>query len=149
MSSEPFQMGSCQQKAPHSGWKWWLDWSYQNIQLPRSQLSCGSRASTGENLCVSAEYRMRRSTENEKQSGVFSHVGWKERAYLLFILPAQLPQNGHQSFIEKRDFYKPLGNAITFLAHLFGGTIPICSHGPKSERSPRFMLAPTIIYVPI
>lgn len=68
---------------------------------------------------------------------------------LLFILCAQLPQNGHQLSIEKRDFYKPPGNVITFLAHLFGGTIHICSHGPKFERSPRFMFASTIIPVPI
>lgn len=110
MSSEPFQMGPCQQEAPRSGWKRQMDSSHPNTRLPGSQLSRGSRASTGENLCASAEYRMRKSMKNGQ---CLYPRGMEGESRFLFILPTWLPQNGHQPFTERGDFYRSARNAIT------------------------------------
>lgn len=52
-SSEPFQMGLCQPEAPHAVWEQQMGWAHPSTRLP--WLSRRRQASTGENLCASAE----------------------------------------------------------------------------------------------
>lgn len=105
--SEPSQMGLCQPEAPHLVWEQQMGWAHLSTRLPGSRLSHRHQASTGENLCASAEHSGTRNMKDGSQSNAF-HGGWKQRATSYCLL-----RNGHQFFTEQWGFYKSVGNAIT------------------------------------